>query len=129
MHSVRVLLDLVPKLLVEQRGVSRPRNSAAELPMACGFARREEGRAETCAGQQHECLPMPYHFELLENLPEGLEPRVGYCRDQERVSILGEVCESWDGMGCIMLLVGRRHMASKLAASDGSDTLLRMSVV
>jgi hypothetical protein len=63
-----MLLDFMPKLLVELGGISRSRGVAAELQMVSRLARWEEGREKGCFGQQHELVPMPHHFELLEDL-------------------------------------------------------------
>ena len=43
-HSVRLLLDLLPELLVERRALSRPRGFVAGLSLADRFARRGDRR-------------------------------------------------------------------------------------
>jgi hypothetical protein len=63
-----MLFDFVPKLLVELGGISRPCGVVAELQMVSRLTRREEGREKGCFGQQHELVPMPHDFELLEDL-------------------------------------------------------------
>ena len=44
-HPLRLLLDELPELLVEQRSLPRPRDPAAGLPLACRQPRRGERRA------------------------------------------------------------------------------------
>ena len=83
MHSVRLLLNFVPVLLVEPGGVPRPRCSSPVLPMDRRLARREEGRAPGRPQQQHELVPMPHHSQLLKDMPQGTQPCAGHCRDQE----------------------------------------------
>jgi hypothetical protein len=78
-HSVRVLLDLVPFVLVEQRGIPRPGYPAAVVPLAGRLARREDGAAQGGAQQQHERVPMPHDSQLLADVPEGAESWQGYC--------------------------------------------------
>lgn len=83
MHPLRLLLDLVPLVLVEQRGVSRPRRAPAVVPLARRLARRAHGRAQGDAGQQHEPVPVPHYPELLADVSEGVESRQGDPGDQE----------------------------------------------
>ena len=45
MHPVRVLLDRLPELLVEQRALPRPRRAAAGRPLAAGQPRRGDRRS------------------------------------------------------------------------------------
>jgi hypothetical protein len=83
MYSLCLLLDLVPILLVEPRGVPRPRRASPVVPLDRRLARREDGRAPGCSQQQHELVPMPHYSQLLEDVPQGLEPGAGDCGDQE----------------------------------------------
>ncbi len=79
MHSLRLLLDLVPIVLVESRGVPGPRCSPPVISLDRRFARREEARTPRRLEQQHERVPMPHDSQLLKNVPEGLEPCAGDC--------------------------------------------------
>lgn len=83
MHPLRLLLDLVPLLLVEQRRIPRPRRPSTILPLARRLARRAQSGTERDAGQQHESVPMPHHIELLADVSEGVESRQGDPGDQE----------------------------------------------
>ena len=83
MHPLRLLLDILPLVLVEQRRVPRPRRPLAVLPLARRFPRRAQGREERDAGQQHEFVPVPHDPELLEDVSKGVESRQGDRGDQE----------------------------------------------
>ena len=83
MHPLRLLLDILPLILVEQRRVPRPRRPLAILPLARRFPRRAQDREERDAGQQHEFVPVPHDPELLEDVSKGVESREGDCGDQE----------------------------------------------
>jgi hypothetical protein len=83
MHSLRLLLDLMPIILVEPGGVPWPRCPSPVLPMDCRLPRREKGRAPGCSQQQHELVPMPHHSQLLEDMSQGTQPCAGHRRDQE----------------------------------------------
>ena len=83
MHLVRMLLNFLPVILVEQRSISWTCNSASVLPLASRLSRRAHSRAEGGAGEQHELVPMPHYSELLKDMSEGVEPGQGNCRDQE----------------------------------------------
>lgn len=83
MHPLRLLLDLVPLVLVEQRRIPRPRRPSTVLPLARRLARRAESGKERNAGQQHEPVPVPYYFELLPDVSEGAESRQGDPGNQE----------------------------------------------
>jgi len=80
-HPVRLLQHLVPLVLVEQRGVPGPRRAAAELPLDRRLARRKDGRAQGRPQQLNVALPLPHHPQLLQDLPQGSEPRARYCGD------------------------------------------------
>lgn len=69
MHLMRLLLDILPVLLVEQRRIPRPRRALAIVPLARRFARRAQGGEERDAGQQYESVQMPYYSQLLEDVP------------------------------------------------------------
>lgn len=82
-HSLRLLLNFLPLLLVEFRRVPWSRHPAAVLPMVDRLSRREDGRAQGQARELHEPVPLPHHPQLHACLPQGFEPRQGHCRDQE----------------------------------------------
>ena len=83
MHPVRLLLDELPELLVEQRSLPGPRDPAAGLPLARRQPRRGHGRAARRVGGPLQALPLPHHHELHPHLPEAPEPGQGDRRDQE----------------------------------------------
>jgi len=69
MHSLRLLLDFLPLVLVESGGVPRPCRPSPVIPLDCRLARREEGRAPGRFEQQHELVPLPHHPQLLKDMP------------------------------------------------------------
>ena len=83
MHPLRLLLDLLPLVLVEQRRIPRPRRAPPILPLARRLARRAQGREEGDVGQQHELVPVSHHTELFADVSERAESRQGHCGDQE----------------------------------------------
>lgn len=82
-HSLRLLLNVVPLLLVELRGVPRTRDSAPVVQVVGRLPRREVGRAKGGPGQLHELVPLPHNSQLHEDLPQGSEPRSCHRGDQE----------------------------------------------
>ena len=100
MHSLRLLLDILPLVLVEQRRIPRSRRPAAVVPLAGRLPRRAQGGAEGDAGQQHEPVPLPHHPQLLADVPERAESRQGDRGDQEDdgVDLSGAdaVAEQWE---------------------------------
>ena len=107
MHPLRLLLDILPVLLVEQRRIPRPRRAPAIVPLARRFPRRAQGRTEGDAGQQHEFVPVPHHPELLEDVPEGLESGQGDCGDQEDDGF--DVSWTFSGAGDEIDMMGRKE--------------------
>jgi hypothetical protein len=83
MHSVRMLLDFLPFVLVEQRGVPWTCHSSSVVPLACRQQRRTHGAEKGGSEQQHELVPLPHNSELLKSVPQGLEPGFGYRGDQK----------------------------------------------
>lgn len=81
MHPLRLLLDLLPLLLVEQRRIPRPSRAAAIVPLAGRFPGRAQSGAERDAGQQYEFVPVPHDIELFEDVSEGVESGEGDCGD------------------------------------------------
>ena len=82
-HPVRLLLDRLPVLLVEQRALPRARGAPAGLSLARRFARRAGRRAPRCARGPVPALSLPHHHELHQHLPQGPEPGQGDRRHQE----------------------------------------------
>ncbi len=76
-HSLRLLLDLLPELLVERRQVPRARGPAPGLPLADRLPRRGAGRTARQPRRPVPALSLPHHHELLQDLPEGPEPGQG----------------------------------------------------
>ena len=82
-HPVRLLLDLLPELLVEQRQVPGPGHPAPGLSLARRQPRRICRRAARRARGPVPPLPLPHDHELRQRLPQGPQPRQGDRRDQE----------------------------------------------
>lgn len=81
MYSVRLLLHLLSLVLVELRGIPGPGRLAAVVSLAGRLARRTHGGSESGVGQLDEFVPLPYHSQLLADVPQGLEPGQSYPRD------------------------------------------------
>src|SRR5271166_3137441 len=73
-HSLLLLLDRVPELLVESGPLSRPFDPAAVVPVACRQPRSAHRRAPRSARRPVPALSLPHHHELHRDLPEGAEP-------------------------------------------------------
>ena len=73
-HPVRLLLDQLPELLVEQRQVPRPRDPAPGLSLARRQPRRDDRRAARRARGSVPPLSLPHDHELRQRLPQGPEP-------------------------------------------------------
>ena len=82
-HSVRLLHDLLPELLVERRPLPRPGRPAAGLSLAHRQPRRGDRRAPRQPARSLPALSLPHDHELRQYLPEGPEPGEGHRRDQE----------------------------------------------
>src|SRR5258705_6608933 len=82
MHSLRLLLDLVPELLVEQRALPGARGIAAGDTLGQGFARRSHRRAARRSRRSVQALSLPHHHELRKSLPEEPQSLRGDCRTQ-----------------------------------------------
>ncbi len=82
-HSVRLLLDLVPELLVERGPLPRPGGAASGLSLADRQPRRGDRRAARRSRGSVPALPLPHHHELRADLPEAPEPGEGHRRNQE----------------------------------------------
>src|SRR6202035_4964545 len=61
MHSLRLLLDLMPELLVEFRPLSRPGGAVAGAALDRGFAPRGHRRAARQSGRPVPLVPLPHH--------------------------------------------------------------------
>src|SRR5690606_32094738 len=83
MHSVRLLLDQLPELLVEQRQVPGPRNPAPGLSLARRQPRRIYRRTARRARRPVPPLSLPHDHELRQRLSQGTEPGARDCRGQE----------------------------------------------
>ena len=82
-HLMRLLLDQLPVLLVEQRAVPGAGRAAPGLSLARGFARRARRRAARRARGPVSPVPLPHDHELRQHLPQGAEPRQSDRRDKE----------------------------------------------
>src|ERR1700722_11238839 len=74
MHSLRLLLGLMPQLLVEFGTLSGTGGAAAILSLAGGQPRRGDRRSVGWIGRPVPALSLPHHHELLPSLPERPEP-------------------------------------------------------
>src|ERR1700730_13426144 len=83
MHSVLLLHDLVPELLVEQRALSRAGSALASLSLDRRQPRRDDRRAPRRARRPVPPLPLPHDHELHPDLSEEPQPGQGDRRDQE----------------------------------------------
>ena len=83
LHPVRLLLDLLPELLVEQRSLPRPGGAAGGLSLDRRHARRGDRRAPRRARGSVPAVSLPHDHELHRGLPEGPESGQGDRRDQE----------------------------------------------
>jgi len=76
-HPLLLLLDLVPKLLVEPGALSGAVDSAAIVPVACRQPRpAHRGAARQTRGSVPP-LSLPHDHELHEGLPEGSQSGSG----------------------------------------------------
>src|ERR1700674_3947790 len=83
MHSVFLLHDLLPELLVEQRALFGAGGAVASLSMGRRQPRREDWRAPRRARRPVPPLPLPHDHELHPDLSEEPQPGQGDRRDQE----------------------------------------------
>lgn len=94
-HPVRLLLDLVPELLVEQRALSRTCRAAPGQPLGLRFPRRGNRRASRQSRGPVPPLPLPHHHELRQGVPEGTEPggshRGAQAQDGRAPDLIGPV--------------------------------------
>ena len=82
LHPVRLLLDQLPELLVEQRPLPRAGRAAGGLPLDRRQPRRGHRRAARPARGPVPAVPLPHHHELHRGVPEGPESGQGDRRDQ-----------------------------------------------
>src|SRR5918912_2120662 len=82
MHPVRLLFDLLPELLVEQRAFLRTSRAAAGSQMDQRQPGRGDRRAARYSGGPVSAVPLPYHPKLRKSVPERIESITGHCRDQ-----------------------------------------------
>src|SRR5215475_11112806 len=73
MHSLRLLLDLLPELLVEQRALPGAGRAAAGHALGQGQPRRGHWRAARQSRGPVPALPLPHHPELRQGLSEGTQ--------------------------------------------------------
>src|SRR3954451_25436945 len=94
MHPLFLLLDQLPKLLVERRPLPRSRDPAPGLPVAGRQPRRSDWRAARRARGSIPAVPLPHDYELRQRLPQGPQPGQGDRRDQEADRRTGRVSDS-----------------------------------
>ena len=75
LHPVRLLFDLLPELLVEQRSIPRARGAAGGLSLDHRLARRGHRRAARRARRSVPAVSLPHDHELHRGLPEGSQSR------------------------------------------------------
>src|SRR5260221_2138908 len=81
-HTVRLLLDELPQLLVEQRALLGAGRAVGRLPLDRGQPRRGHRGAPRSARGSLPPVSLPYHHELHRGVPKGFESRESHCRDQ-----------------------------------------------
>jgi hypothetical protein len=81
-HPVRLRLDRVPELVVEQRAFPRSGRAASGRPLAAGQPRRGDRASPRQSRGSVPALPLPYHHELRQGLPQEPQPRQGHRRGQ-----------------------------------------------
>ncbi len=74
---VRLLLDQLSELLVEQRALSRACGAAGRLPLDRRQPRRGGRRAARRSRGSVSAVSLPHHHELHRGLPQGPESRQG----------------------------------------------------
>src|SRR5208337_3076870 len=97
MHSVLLLLDLLPELLVEPGQVSRPGDPAAVLPLACRQPRSAHWRAPGPARRSVPPLSLSHDHELHQDLSEGPQPGArdrSHQGNDGRARVIGPGCEA-----------------------------------
>src|SRR3954462_14506318 len=86
---VRVLLDFLSELLVEQRALPRSSRAAASDALDQGQPRRSDRRAPGYTRRSVPALSLSHHHELCQGLSQGPQPLAGNLRiaiDDGRVS-------------------------------------------
>ena len=83
MHPVLLLLDQLPKLLVEPGQVPRPGDPAPGLSLARRQPRRSDRRPARHARGPVPPLSLPHDHELRQRLPQGPQPGQGDRRNEE----------------------------------------------
>src|SRR6202011_4745290 len=129
---VRLLLDLVPELLVEQRPLSRSRSVAAVLSVDHRQPRRGDRRTARQSRRPVPPLPLPHHHELREGLPQGAQSCPGDRGNQEAdgrtagVTLLRKLSADFDPAvvgeidSALSGIVDREKVAMLLAVESGS---------
>ena len=98
-HSLRLLLDVMPLILVELGGVPGPRYPPPVIPLDYRLPRRAQGRAQGRPRQLHEPIPMPHDSQLHADMPQGPEPRSGHRSDPEGAGFLSSCLGEELGFG------------------------------
>ena len=73
LHPVRLLLDGLSELLVEQRPLPRAGGAARGLPLDHRQPRRGDRGAPGCPRGSLPAVPLPHHHELHRRVPQGPE--------------------------------------------------------
>src|ERR1700689_281399 len=102
MYSLRLLLDLVPELLVEQRPLPGAGGVAASEPLGDRLARRGDRRAARQSRRSVPALSLPHHHELRQGLPEEPQSLRGDRRTQAE-----------DGRAADLSSIGRRGQTKR----------------
>src|SRR5258708_29539087 len=100
MYPLRLLLDVMPELLVEQRALSGAGRVAAGHALGQGFARRGHWRAARQSRGPVPALSLPHHHELRQGLPEEPQSFRGNCRTQAEDGRAADldaefICKCW----------------------------------
>lgn len=97
-HFVRMLLDIMSVVLVERRQILRPSCAYASIPLDYRLTWWVNEGSFGFTERSVQCLQMPHHHELHQNLPERFESRQSHRWNQEasrRNCIKGRT-RTWD---------------------------------
>ena len=116
LHTLRLLLEQLPELLVEQRALPRTRGPARQLPLDHRHAGPGAGGAPRLPRRYLPPVPLPHDPELRRGLPE--RPQSGAChrRPQAPPRRTRGLNHAGCDRGAIALALPPRHEGTRPAA-------------
>jgi len=84
-HSVRLLLNLMPVVLVEPRQIYWPRWTVTSLSLSGWQPGYRQGRAAGQPGRPVQRVSLPRDYELCECVPKRAEPDPGNWQNPHHV--------------------------------------------